>query len=208
MCFGLTGAPGTLQGAMNETLAPVPRKCAIVFFDDILIYSKIYDEHLQHLHQVLQLLSLNSWQVKLTKCVFAQQELTYMGHTVSDAGVATDKTKIITLETWPASTNVKQIRGFLGMNGYYRKFIRFYGLIFKPLTNLLKKGQLFMWTSETELAFQTLKNAIISAPVLALPDFTKTFVIETDASDKGIGAVLMQDGHRIAYVSRALGLKN
>jgi hypothetical protein len=131
-----------------------------------------------------------------------------MGHTVSDAGVATDETKIIPLETWPTPTNVKQIRSFLGMTGYYRKFIRFYGVIFKPLTNLLKKVQLFMWTSETELAFQTLKNAIISAPVLALPDFTKTFVIETDASDKGIGAVLMQDGHRIAYVSRALGLKN
>lgn len=193
---------------MNDTLAPVLRKCVVVFFDDILIYSKTYEENLSHITQVLQILSDNQWQVKLSKCAFAQQEITYLGHTVSRKGVATDASKIAPLVTWPAPTTIKQVRGFLGMIGYYRKFIKNYGVICKPLTNLLKKGVVFVWTSEPEVAFQTLKTALITAPVLALPDFSKEFIIQSDASECGIGAVLMQDAHPLAYVSRALGPKN
>jgi hypothetical protein len=207
MAFGLTGAPGTFQSAMNETLAPVLRKCAIVFFDDILIYSRTLDDHVQHLRLVLQILQNDQWQVKLSKCAFAQERIAYLGHIISAEGVATDYSKIAAISKWSVPTTAKEIRSFLGITGYYQKFIRHYGVISRPLTNLLRKGTLFVWTTIEEEAFQTLKQALISAPVLALPDFSKEFVIETDASDKGLGAVLMQAGHPLAYVSKALGPK-
>ena len=112
------------------------------------------------------------------------------------------------VQQWPTPTYVKEVRGFLGLTGYYRKFVKDIGLISKPLTSLLKKGEIFLWTPTHEEAFQALKQALTSAPVLAMPDFQKPFVIETDASDKGIGAVLHLENHPIAYVSRALGPKN
>jgi hypothetical protein len=121
--------------------------------------------------------------------------------------VATHPSKIETISNWLTPTNVKELRSFLGMTGYYRRFVAQFGLISKPLTNLLRKGNLFVWTSETETTFQTLKKTLISALVLALPNFSIPFVVETDASAKGIGAVLQQQGHPIAYVSKALGPK-
>lgn len=124
---------------------------------------------------------------------------------LSPNGVSTDPSKIVDVKNWPSPTSVKDLRSFLGLARYYRHFVKDFGLIAKPLTDLLMKGVLFTWTSITESAFQLLKQALISAPVLAVPDFSKTFVVETDASDYGIGAVLQQDGHPIAYVSKALG---
>lgn len=115
---------------------------------------------------------------------------------------------ISAIETWPTPTSVKQVRGFLGLAGYYQKFIRNYGIICRSLTALLKKGVVFCWSLVEEQAFQSLKKALITAPVLAFPDFTKTFVVEMDACDVGVGAVLSQDGHPIAFVSKALGPKN
>jgi hypothetical protein len=126
----------------------------------------------------------------MTKCSFAKQQLTYLGHIVSSQGVATDPSKITSIKDWPQPLNVKDLRSFLGTVGYYRRFVPQFGLICKPLTTLLKKGHLFVWTSETEAVFQALKKALISAPVLALPNFSIPFTIETDASAKGIGAVL------------------
>ncbi|XP_066160673.1 uncharacterized protein [Oryza sativa Japonica Group] len=207
MSFGLTGAPATFLSAMNETLSPVLRKFALVFFDDILIYSPTLELHLQHVRTVLQLLSAHQWKVKLSKCSFAQQEISYLGHVIGAAGVATDPAKIQDVVSWPQPTTIKKLRGFLGLAGYYRKFVRHFGLISKPLTQLLKKGIPFKWTPEIESAFQQLKQALVAAPVLALPDFSKHFTIETDASDVGIGAVLSQEKHPIAYLSRALGPK-
>lgn len=127
---------------------------------------------------------------------------------ISGNGVSTDASKIDTIANWPVPSNVKEVRWILGITGYYRKYIRFYGVICKPLTALLKKGALFVWTPDCQVAFDTLKTALMSAPVLALPDFSKTFVIETDACEIGIGAVLMQDGHPLAFVSKALGPRN
>jgi hypothetical protein len=127
---------------------------------------------------------------------------------VSADGVATDSSKIESIRNWPRPDNQKELRGFLGITGYYRKFIKHYAIISQPLTGLLKKGALYVWTDTSETAFCTLKQALITAPVLALPDFTFQFVVDTDAYDVGIGAVLSQKGHPLAFVSRALGPRN
>lgn len=205
MPFGLTSAPATFQGYMNNILSPLLRKFVLVFVDDILIYSKTLSDHVQHLQSVLQILTKHQLKVKSSKCSFAQQRLAYLGHIVSPNGVSTDEEKIQVVRNWPTPTCVKELRGFLGLAGYYRKFVRHYGLLSKPLTNLLRKGQIYMWTDETEKAFQALKHALVTAPVLAMPDFAEPFIVETDASDKGIGAVLIQKQHPIAFLSHALG---
>lgn len=205
MSFGLTGAPATFLKAMNDTLKSVLRKFALVFFDDILIYSPTLSSHLEHLKQVLQLLRNHHWKVKLSKCSFGQQQLSYLGHIIGVNGVATDPSKVQDVLDWAVPVSTKKLRGFLGLAGYYRKFVKNFGIISKPLTQLLRKGVPYVWTTETDNAFNTLKQALASAPVLALPNFQKTFTVETDASDCGIGAVLSQDKHPIAYVSKALG---
>lgn len=208
MAFGLTGAPATFQHAMNDSLAPVLRKFALVFFDDILIYSPSFELHLEHLAVVLSIVQRDKWQVKLSKCAFAQQRVNYLGHVVSAKGVSTDESKIQSVRDWPTPTNLKELRGFLGLTGYYRKFIRHYAVISQPLTALLKKGVLFVWTEVEETAFLALKTALITSPVLSIPDFKLQFVVDTDACDVGIGVVLSQQGHHVAYVSRALGPRN
>jgi len=207
MAFGLTGGPATFQGAMNTTLAPLLRKCVLVFFDDILVYSRTYEEHVSHVAQVLQLLQQDQWKVKLTKCSFAKRQIAYLGHVISEAGVSTDPRKISAISTWPTPTSVKELRSFLGLAGYYRKFVHHFGVISRPLFDLLKKHTLFVWTTAHDEAFQSLKSALCQAPVLALPDFAKPFAIETYASDLGVGAVLLQQGHPLAFVSKALGPK-
>ena len=129
MAFGLSGAPATFQKAMNTTLHPLLRKCVLVFFDDILIYSRTYEEHLTHVKLVLELLVRDNWKVKLSKCVFAQRKISYLGHVISEAGVATDPAKIEAIVNWPTPIDVKQLRSFLGLAGYYRKFVKHFGVI-------------------------------------------------------------------------------
>jgi hypothetical protein len=207
MPFGLTNAPATFQELMNTILAPVLRKYALVFVDDILVYSKTLADHKAHLAEVFGILQHHHLYLKKSKCTFAQQSLEYLGHIISSSGVAIDPAKIQAITEWPTPTNVKQLRGFLGLLEYYRKFIRNYGVISRPLTDLLKKNVLFQWNTQHQQSFQALKQALATALVLALPDFTKGFTLETDASAKGIGAVLMQDNYPIAYLSKSLGPK-
>lgn len=207
MPFGLSGAPGTFQGAMNTTLATLLRKCVLVFFDDILVYSRTFEEHLNHLRDVLLLLQQDHWHIKLSKCQFAQRTISYLGHIISEQGVATDSAKVAAVRDWPSPLNVKELRSFLGLAGYYRKFIRHFAILTKPLTELLRKGVLYVWTSDHEISFTAVKQALCNAPVLALPDFNKTFCIETDACKSGVGAVLLQEGHPLAFISKALGIK-
>lgn len=207
MAFGLCEAPATFQGAMNTTLAPLLRKCVIVFFDDILIYSAMFEDHLTHLQQVLSLLQKEYWFVKRSKCKFAQREISYLGHVISDKGVATDNTKVDDVLSWPTPMNIKEVRSFLGLAGYYRKFVKHFAMLAKPLYQLLKKDMLFIWTSGHEEAFHSLKQALSSALVLAIPNFSKTFCLETDACKNGVGAVLLQDGHPLAFISKPLGVK-
>lgn len=206
--FGLTNAPATFQSIMNTVFAPLLRKGVLVFMDDILIYAPSMEEHLRLLQQVFAILRDNQLFMKLSKCAFAQTEIEYLGHCISTKGVATEPSKIQAVKQWPVPKNIKELRGFLGLSGYYRKFIRHYGMPSKPLIELLKKGTSFAWTPSTQEAFDLLKLALVQAPVLAIPNFEKQFVLETDSSDVGFGVVLMQEGHPIAYLSKTVCLKN
>jgi hypothetical protein len=157
---------------------------------------------------VFELLAKDQWKIKMSKCTFAQQEIRYLGHVISAQGVSTDPSKVAAVANWPTPTNVRELRGFLGLAGYYRKFVKHFGIICKPLTDLLKKHTVFVWTAVHEESFTALKQALCHEPVLALPNFAKPFSIETDASGLGVGAVLMQEGHPLAFISKALGTKS
>jgi hypothetical protein len=139
MSFGLTGAPATFQNTMNMVLAPLLRKGVLVFNDDILIYSKTMEEHAQLLRQVLALLHQHQLKVKHGKCAFARSKLVYLGHVIGADGVSIDPKNIAFVQHWATPTNVKEVRGFLGMARYYRKFVRNFGKISRPLTKLLRK---------------------------------------------------------------------
>jgi len=180
MPFGLTNAPATFQALMNSVLHRFLRKCVLVFFDDILIYSNSYSEHLQHLRAVLSTLRDHKLHVKKSKCAFATQSVTYLGHVISASGVAMDSDKISAVESWPTPKTAKELRGFLGLASYYRRFISNFGTIAAPLTQLLKKD-CFSWSDQASLAFSTLKKALSSAPVLQLPNFSESFIVDCDA---------------------------
>ncbi|CAL1396383.1 unnamed protein product [Linum trigynum] len=204
MPFGLCNAPSTFQAAMNDLFRDILRRYVLVYFYDILIHSKTWDDHLQHVRHVLEALRRNQYYVKFSKCAFGLRELEYLGHIISDTRVKADPNKIQAMTNWPRPTSVTEMRGFLGLTGYYRKFIRNYGAIAKSLTDLLKKGA-SGWSDSAETAFTDLKRAMASAPTLAMPNFQLPFVIEADASGKGIGAVLAQEGRPIAFMSKVLG---
>ncbi|XP_031104476.1 uncharacterized protein LOC116007955 [Ipomoea triloba] len=207
MPFGLTNAPATFQALMNHVFKPLLRRFVLVFFYDILIYSPDLKAHWNHLRAVLQLMREHKLLAKLSKCSFAKEEVEYLGHIISGTGLHTNPSKLLVVVEWPKPTTIKGLRGFLRLTGYYRRFIKGYGIISKPLTNMLKKNS-FQWESEADTAFETLKQPMCSAPVLALPDFNKTFTVEADACHKGMGAVLIKEGKPIAYFSKAFGDKH
>jgi hypothetical protein len=139
--------------------------------DDILVHSTTLEEHAKLLKQVFDILRKNEFHLKWSKCAFAQPQLEYLGHIISSEGVATKPSKIAVVASWLVLTSVKQLRGFLGLTGYYRRFIKHYGIIIKPLTNLLKKGTIYQWTSETQQAFKILQRALQQALVLAVLNY-------------------------------------
>ena len=170
MPFGLTNAPATFQCIMNQVLQPFLRKFVLVFLDDILIYSKSLQEHQTHLQLVLQILLDNQLYLKHSKCSFAQNQLEYLGHIISADGVATNPQKTTAMVHWPTRTTFTELRAFLGLTGYYRKFVKGYGIIAKPLTNLLRNKQ-FQWNPKAHTTFDELKIAMSHTPVLTLPNF-------------------------------------
>jgi hypothetical protein len=191
MPFGLTNASGTFQALMNKLFATHLRKFVPILFDDILVYSKNMEEHADHLKQVPQILRDNSLAAKRSKCIFATDKVEYLGHVITARGVATDPAKIQAIKDWTIPKAITQLRSFLGLIGYYRRFVQNYGLIYIPLHDLLMKDS-FNWGPNHTLAFNTLKTKMSTAHVLALPNFSLPFILETDTSDSGLGAVLMQ----------------
>jgi len=190
MPFGLTNAPSTFMRLMNHILRECIGKFVVVYFDDILIYSKSLHEHIDHLRSVLTILRVNSLFANKEKCTFCVDSVIFLGFVVNKNGVHVDPTKIKAIQEWPTPKNVGEVRRFHGLASFYRRFV--------------KKDVSFNWGEKEESAFQQLKEKLTNAPILALPNFSKTLELECDASGVGIGAVLLQLGHPIAYFSEKL----
>jgi hypothetical protein len=204
MSFGLTNAPAYFMYLMNSVFMSELDKFVVVFIDDILVYSKNEEKHVGHLHIVLQRLREHHLYAKLSKCDFWLKEIKFLGHTISQAGIVVDPNKVQEVMNWKPPMTVRQIRSFLGLAGYYRRFIPNFSRIAKPITELLKKEAKFVWGQKCEDAFHALRQHLTITPVLAQPDSSKPFDVYCDASGTGLGCVLMQDNRVIAYASRAL----
>jgi ribonuclease HI len=204
MSFGLTNAPAYFMYLMNSVFMPELDKFVVVFIDYILIYSKTKEDHANHIRVVLQRLSDHRIYAKFSKCEFWLESVKFLGHTISSEGISVDPTKVQEVMDWKPPTSVHQIRNFLGLAGYYRRFIPDFSKIAKPMTELLKKEIKFRWDDKCEEAFHTLRKLLTTAPVLAQPDNTQPFDVYRDASGTGLGCVLMQNNQVIAYASRAL----
>ena len=208
MPFGLTNAPATFMALMNNIFHPYLDKFILVYLDDILVYSKDMEEHTKHLRLVFQLLREHRLFAKMKKCEFGKTSVEYLGHEISEKGIEVEKEKVKAIMNWKEPTCVKDVQSFLGLANYYRKFIKNFSEIAAPLTRLLRKDQPFFWANEQSEAFTKLKITLCNSPVLKLPDPTSSFIMMTDASNIGIGAVLSQkEGGRlrpVAFLSRKL----
>ncbi|WVZ94213.1 LOW QUALITY PROTEIN: hypothetical protein U9M48_040134 [Paspalum notatum var. saurae] len=198
MSFGLTNAPAFFMYIMNSVFMNELDKFVVVFIDDILIYSKSEEEHKEHLRTVLARLREHKLYAKFSKCAFWLKEVSFLGHILYEKGVAVDPSKVNDVLNWKQPETVTEIRSFLGLAGYYRRFIKDFSKTAKPMTSLTKKKAKYVWSSNCEEAFQNLRNLLTSAPVLAQPDVTKPFEVYCDASGSGLG------GGVIAYTSRQL----
>jgi hypothetical protein len=207
LSFGLCNAPSTFQNVMNHVLAPLLGKCVLVYIDDILVYSKSMEEHASHLAQVLELLRQAKLYCKWSKCAFGKAETPFLGHLIGQDGVRVDPKKVAVLQKWPPPQSVEQVRSFLGLATYFRKFIPQFASIAHPLHQLTRKGATWNWSADCQTAFETLKEKLVTAPVLAVPDFAEQappFEVICDASLRSVGAVLTQGGRAVAYESRKL----
>lgn len=208
MPFGLTNAPATCQRLMDVVLAGVKWQHCLVYLDDIIVFSNTPEEHMRHVGQILEMLEKHGLTLKLSKCRFFQPKVEYLGHVLSKEGVMPDPAKVETLKKWPAPTDVSALRTFLGMTGYYRKFIPHYAVNAFPLNELLRKDVAWRWGEEEERAFRYLIDTLASDRVLAPPNFDLPFLLQTDGCKKGFGAVLSQihaNGAErpIAFISRS-----
>ena len=209
MGFGLTNAPATFMSLMTHVLRPYLRKFVVVFLDDILIFSKSWKEHLQHIDIVLGTLKKEGLYCKPSKCEFAKTQISYLGHVLTGHTIAPDPDKISTVADWPRPTSISEVRQFLGFSNYFRRFIASYSNISRPLEEISGKHSKFLWSTEREAAFRRLKSCLLNAPVLHIADCTKPLRVSTDASDFALGGVLEQETvpgswHPIAFTSRRL----
>ena len=208
MPFGLCNAPATFQRLMESVLAGLTRKFCVVYIDDILVFSRTFEEHLIHLRQVMERLDRAGLRLKPKKCNFVRERVEYLGHVISKHGIEVDPAKIEAVRGFPQPTNLKALRSFLGLASYYGRFVPNFSKVAGPLHLLTRKDAPFVWTSSCQQAFDLLKRLLTEAPVLAYPDFKHEFILETDASGDGLGAVLAQKLNGtvrpIAFASRTL----
>ena len=208
MPFGLTNAPSTFMRLMNHVLRAFIGKFMVVYFDDILIYSKNLDDHLIHLKYVLDVLRKERLFANLKKYIFCTDKLVFLGFVVSFVvsarGIRVDEEKVRAIQDRPSLTSVSKVRSFHGLASCYQRFVQDFSSIVAPITEVIKKDVGFKWGEKQEKAFQFIKEKLTHAPLLSLPNFAKTFEVECDASGLGISAVLMQEGRPIAYFSEKL----
>ena len=210
MPFGLRGAPATFQRLMDVVLTGMGEYSA-AYMDDVVIFSMTWEDHLQHIRQVLQKLQDVGLTIKGRKCQFGMQQCTYLGHVVGMGCLRPEAGKVEAVKQFPTPSTKSDVRTFLGLAGYYRKFIPNFASVAAPLTDLTRKSapNQVQWSDECETAFCRLKAAMCSSPVLEAPDFQKPFILQTDASEQGVGAVLSQKNalgqeHPVSYFSRKL----
>ncbi|WVZ75953.1 hypothetical protein U9M48_023965 [Paspalum notatum var. saurae] len=204
MPFGLTNAPSTFMRLMNHVLRAFIGKFVVVYFDDILIYRKSFDAHLDHIRQVLAVLREEKLYGNIAKCTFCTDRVIFLGFVASADGIQVDEEKVKAIKDWPTPVNVSQVRSFYGLTSFYRRFVKDFSTLAAPLTNLTKKDIPFKWGHDEDQSFHTLKTKLCEAPLLQLPDLGKTFEIECDASGIGMGGVLWQEGKPVAYFSEKL----
>ncbi|KAD4385312.1 hypothetical protein E3N88_25480 [Mikania micrantha] len=201
MRFGLTNRPAVFMDLMNRVCKPYLDQFVIVFIDDILIYSKSKAKHEQHVKKILELLKKQQLYAKFTKCEIWLREVHFLGHVVKNDGIHVDPAKIEAIKNWDSSKTPTEIGSFLGLAGYYRRFISNFSKIALPLTKLTQKSEPLVWEQKQEDAFQTLKQNLCGAPILSFPEGIDEFVVYCDASHQGLGCVLMQRHKVIAYAS-------
>ena len=204
MPFGLTNAPAVFMDLMNRVFRPYLDQFVIVFIDDILIYSSTQEEHEQHLRIILQTLREHKLYAKFSKCEFWLTEVKFLGHVISKEGIAVDPSKVEAVLNWKQPRNIPEIRSFLGLAGYYRRFIKDFSKLAGPMTKLTRKGVKFEWDDVCEESFQEMKTRLTTSPVLIIPERGVGYVVYTDASLQGLGGVLMQSEKVVAYASRQL----
>ena len=209
MPFGLKSAPITFQRLMNTLFASMIGKHVYAYLDDLIIFSKDVHSHLQHLESVLLRLREAGLKAKVSKCAFLRKSISFLGHVVDHDGIHTMQDKIKAVKEFPTPTTVENVRSFLGLCGYYRSFVKNFASIASPLNTLLKKNAIFHWGAAQKHSSDKLKLALTNAPILIFPDYKKPFILYTDASALGLGAVLMQTDNNnknrvIAYASRTL----
>ena len=206
--FGLKTAPATFQRMMNVVLSGLTGSRCFVFLDDIVIYAKSLLEHDSKVRLVFDRFRESNLKLKPEKCEFLRKEVSYLGHVISENGVLPDETKTKVIDEFPTPQTVKQLRSFLGLMSYYRRFIQGFSKLAAPLHKLLQKDARYEWTDEQERAFRSLKSKLISPPILRYPDYSRRFVLTTDASNEGLGAVLSQGeigkDLPVAFASRSL----
>jgi hypothetical protein len=204
MPFGLTNAPSTFMRLMNHALRAFIGRFVVVYFDDILVYSKDLNEHINHLQCVLDVLRKEKLYANLKKCSFCMEKVVFLGYVISAKGIEVDEEKVKAIKEWPTPNSITEVRSFHGLASFYRRFVKNFSTLAAPLTEIVKKSVGFKWGSGQDRAFIEIKERLCGTPLLALPDFSKTFEIECDASGIGIGAVLMQEKRPIAYFSEKL----
>ena len=204
MPFGLKNAPATFQRMMDNALRGLVGKYCFVYLDDIVVFGKTLQEHNDNLRLLLQRLRETGLKLQPDKCEYLRPELEYLGHLITAKGVKPNPAKTEAVKNFKQPKDVTEIQSFLGLAGYYRKFIKNFSHIAKPLTELTKKNNTFYWTDKHTKAFNQLKELLCTAPVLRYPDYEKEFTLTTDASNIGLGAVLSQEGHPCCFISRTL----